>query len=79
MHLVYVLLPVGPPFSTGVEREYDHGCGWLARRQRTSILFPFRATTPEGIQGMACGPETHVVTVSPTFSFQSLSEIWLQA
>lgn len=62
----------------GVDCEYVHGCGRLARRQGTSILFPCRATTPEGIQGMACGPETHVVTVSPTFSFQSLSEIWLQ-
>lgn len=39
MHLVYVLLPVGPPFSTGVERI----CGLrvlsgMVRRQWTKIL-----------------------------------------
>jgi hypothetical protein len=53
MHLVYVLLPVGPPFSTGVERTYGFECFRCPRRQGTTLLLLHRTTTPCGDTGDA--------------------------
>ena len=44
MHLVYVLLPVGPPFSTGVERMRGFRVfSGISRRQWTNFFsWPLR-------------------------------------